>query len=340
MQRTKPTIPSNYSRLIARELRLSGKRLPRLLRGTGLSRDQLLLDEQLLTPEQQIVILQNAISLASEPDFGLRLGQRLTPLSHGAMGFMAYSSPNLGMALRAIQTFLPTRLSFARLQLTERGSCLECAVQFDLPLVEDVRRCLAESMATMFFAVAEFVVGRRLHEIRCFFPHDAPDYHALYANYLPGGVHFSSEKLMITLPLALTRVPNASANHENYLLAMRQCEAMLADMRGIAQTYATRVKQLMLAHPPGTLSEDETAAELFVSKRTLARKLDLEQTSFRQIRDQLLAQQASDYLRSSHLTVDAIAALLNYHDSANFRRAFKRWFGIAPVAFRHAAKTH
>ena len=77
-----------------------------------------------------------------------------------------------------------------------------------------------------------------------------------------------------------------------------------------------------------------------MSKRTLARKLDLEQTSFRQIRDQLLAQQASDYLRSSHLTVDAIAALLNYHDSANFRRAFKRWFGIAPVAFRHAAKTH
>ena len=57
-------------------------------------------------------------------------------------------------------------------------------------------------------------------------------------------------------------------------------------------------------------------------------------TSFRKIRDLILSKQASNYLLDSELSVDAIATLLNYHDSANFRRAFKRWFNMSPSAYR------
>ena len=76
------------------------------------------------------------------------------------------------------------------------------------------------------------------------------------------------------------------------------------------------------------------AAQLFISKRTLARRLRAEGTGFRQIRDEIISQQATGYLRDSHMSVEAIAALLNYHDSANFRRAFKRWFQVSPDQYR------
>ena len=91
---------------------------------------------------------------------------------------------------------------------------------------------------------------------------------------------------------------------------------------------------MMLSHPPGILSEDEAAARLFIGKRTLARRLQKEGTGFRKIRDEILSQQAMDYLRDSNMPVDAIAALLNYHDSSNFRRAFRRWFKKTPDQFR------
>jgi len=91
---------------------------------------------------------------------------------------------------------------------------------------------------------------------------------------------------------------------------------------------------MMLSHPPGVLSEEEAAAALFISKRTLARRLQQEGAGFRQIRDEILSQQASAHLRGSRMSVEAIAALLNYHDSANFRRAFKRWFRLTPDQFR------
>jgi AraC-like DNA-binding protein len=84
----------------------------------------------------------------------------------------------------------------------------------------------------------------------------------------------------------------------------------------------------------GDISEETAASMLFISKRTLSRKLKQEGSSFRKIRDELLSQQACSYLANSEMSVDAIAAILNYHDSSNFRRAFKRWFQLTPDQFR------
>lgn len=96
---------------------------------------------------------------------------------------------------------------------------------------------------------------------------------------------------------------------------------------------------MMLSRPPGTLSEDEAAASLFMSKRTLARKLKQERSGFRKVRDEILSQQTATYLRDSQLSIEAIAALMNYHDSANFRRAFKRWFDQSPEQFRQNVRS-
>jgi AraC-like DNA-binding protein len=73
-----------------------------------------------------------------------------------------------------------------------------------------------------------------------------------------------------------------------------------------------------------------------MSKRTLARKLKRENSSFRQIREEVLSRQAASYLCDSQMSVEAIATLLNYHDTASFRRAFKRWFGLTPDQYRQS----
>ena len=67
------------------------------------------------------------------------------------------------------------------------------------------------------------------------------------------------------------------------------------------------------------------------------RRLTAEGTGYRQIREELYAELAARHLREGELTVEAIAALLGYHDTANFRRAFRRWYGVPPGAYRQAA---
>lgn len=331
-------IPPNYSRLIARVLGLQARELPALLARTGVSVEQLMQDDTLLTSSQQMQILQNALRLAKDELFGLRLGQCLTPTTHGAMGFLASSSPNLLIALRAFETYLPTRSDFSHLELKRSKNYWECYCYFDVELDANVHRVISEAYASILFQCAEFILGQPVEGARTCFSFAEPAYSRRYGEFLPGDIEFSAPELVLKVPAHLCDIPNAAANHENYSLALRQCQLMLQKLPLKTNNWTHRLQRLMLSHPPGLLSEEEAAAMLFISKRTLARKLELEGQSYRRIRDEILAQQASTYLRSSNMSVDAIAAVLSYHDSSNFRRAFKRWFQLTPDQYRKQAR--
>jgi AraC-like DNA-binding protein len=255
------------------------------------------------------------------------------------MGFVAYSSPDFLTALQAIHTFLPTRASFIQLHLRQVNERLECILDYQESLDDDIQRCLSDAMVKALFEFGEFIIGRPLHEAEICFAHPEPPYQAMYADFLPGQIRFDCDQLKLTLPMSLCQEPNASANHENYRLALQQCESMLAQLQSDKPSYQTQLKMMMLSRPPGTLSEDEAAASLFMSKRTLARKLKQERSGFRKVRDEILSQQTATYLRDSQLSIEAIAALMNYHDSANFRRAFKRWFDQSPEQFRQNVRS-
>lgn len=332
------SMPSSYSRLIARVLNLHERDLHLLLRATQLTSKQFVQEDLLITRQQQIQILHNALLLSSDKALGLLLGKQLTPLAHGAMGFLANSSPDFLTALKGFQIYSPTRNNFARVEVTVKGEWLECYHHTDFDGSSEIERCMSEAAAMSFFECAKFIIGREIDEAVTHFSHAEPEYSQRYRDYLPGEYTFSSAHTFVKIPLSVCLIPNVSANHENYLLAMRQCESMLSQLHYQKDSCNYQVQKMMLSSPPGQLCEESIAAELFISKRTLARRLSAEGTSYRQLRDEILSQQASSYLNDEHLSVEAIAALLNYHDSANFRRAFKRWFGMSPDQYRKSQR--
>ncbi|MFV8572027.1 AraC family transcriptional regulator ligand-binding domain-containing protein [Marinobacter sp. SBS5] len=329
-----PSIPSSYSRLAARELGLLARDVSDVLAGTQLSVEQFLQENTLLTPNQQLQILKNCLRIAKDNTFGLRLGQRLTSPTHGALGFLVNSSPDLLTALKAFQAYLPTRMNLARLDLVIEGEWLQLSCNYAMELEEDLLRLLSEIFTVIFFDTAEFIVGRPLREASIDFMHQKPAYAARYEEHIPATIGFGADAYVLRVPLEVCKIQNASANHESYMMALRHCEAMRAQLNPNKSSSKYQVQKMMLSHPPGVLSEEETAAALFICKRTLARRLKQEGTSFRQVRDEIMSQQAVGYLLDSTLSVEAIAELLNYHDSANFRRAFKRWFNLTPDQYR------
>jgi AraC-like DNA-binding protein len=79
---------------------------------------------------------------------------------------------------------------------------------------------------------------------------------------------------------------------------------------------------------------DEVARKLHVSTRTLKRRLAEQGSSFSAIVDEVRRQRALLLLEDRRLAVEEVAARLGYSDAANFTRAFRRWTGKTPVAFR------
>ena len=331
-------IPSSYSRIVARELGLQERELGRLLQGTNLPKDILLPgDETHLTGRQQLRVLENAVRMGKVPEFGLRLGRQLQPSAHGPLGYLALSSPDLITALTSLRDFLPMRIPFAQLKMVLDQDWLRCSLEFRLAAQPEERRLLLECFALVIQSVVESVLGRELQGALFCFEYARPPYHRVYREYLHCPVKFSQPDNVILLPASLARVTNASGEPESYALAQDMCRRLLEQVPAASLSMTDRVRRLLLSQPTGSVTEEDVARAMFVSKRTLARRLAREGSGYRQIRDALLSELAARHLRESNLTVEAIAALLGYHDTANFRRAFRRWFGVTPSAFRKNA---
>ena len=112
------------------------------------------------------------------------------------------------------------------------------------------------------------------------------------------------------------------------------CSNLLAQNRGTQQSLAQRVRTTLLLNPVNSMGETEVATRLLVSRRTLSRRLRAEGTSYREIRETLLLELAQTYLQDSSQSVESIAMALGYNDSAAFRKAFRRWTGTTPQAYR------
>lgn len=83
-----------------------------------------------------------------------------------------------------------------------------------------------------------------------------------------------------------------------------------------------------------SLSIDYIAEEMNLSKRTLQRRLQQQNISFAQLRDQVRFHHAITYLVEQTMSIDSISASLDFSDRTSFTNAFKRWTGLSPSTFR------
>ncbi|MEM9003292.1 MAG: AraC family transcriptional regulator ligand-binding domain-containing protein [Cyanobacteria bacterium P01_F01_bin.86] len=84
----------------------------------------------------------------------------------------------------------------------------------------------------------------------------------------------------------------------------------------------------------GEYTAEALAQQMNMSLRALQRLAKEQGLTIRQLLDEARAEKARRLLADSSLGVEAISAQLGYSDDRAFRRAFKRWTGQTPKAFR------
>jgi AraC-like DNA-binding protein len=72
------------------------------------------------------------------------------------------------------------------------------------------------------------------------------------------------------------------------------------------------------------------------SPRNLQRKLKTVHLSFARILDDMRAQAARYYLHDPGVPVGEIADMVGFSEAGSFTRAFRRWTGITPTAYRNS----
>ncbi len=79
----------------------------------------------------------------------------------------------------------------------------------------------------------------------------------------------------------------------------------------------------------------DVARALGYSARTLQRRLSELDLRYAQLVDQVRFRQASTMLAETTLSISEVSYALGYRDARGFRRAFRRWAGISPQAYRN-----
>ena len=328
-------IPSTYARIIARVLQLQEHELPRLLAGTGLPIDILMPgDETHISGEQLLQILSHGQRISGAPEFGLMLGRQLQPSAHGPLGYLALSSPDLMSSLEALRDYMPVRFPWVTLSLQFSGNWLRCELRLRIDADSGEKRIMAECFSLVIQSQLEEVLGRRLSEGEIHFAHPPPAYRAKYGEYLHSPFKFEAPSNCFLIPDHMARAPNVVGDTSSYAVARQTCNALLEQRPRSSGSMADRVRTLLLVNPVQSISEADVARALYVSRRTLVRRLDGEKTSYREVRQTLLKDLAQRYLLESNQTVDSVAAMLGYYDGAAFRKAFRRWTGMSPADYR------
>jgi AraC-like DNA-binding protein len=332
----------NESSGLARAALMHLERAARL----GVPREELLQDarlheEQLRDPDARvprsaIVRLWRAVG-ARVPDstLGLRYGAEVRLRELGLVGYTMASSRTVGAALtrltrydRIVSETLAVTLdprddaTWVRVDVEPELRAFRLAADFRLAVL--LAGC-REIAATPFAPLAVQLPYRR--------PADVHEYERFFRAPLEFGA-LGTAFLLRNEDLACP-VRSSDETLTGYL--DRLAEQTLSALGG-QDTLRDRVRAVLFTElSEGVPSLERIGRSLGMSGRTLQRELRQEGTTFAAVLAALRRDMARPLLRDGQLAVAEVGFLLGYQDPRAFQRAFRRWSGQSPRAFRRAS---
>ena len=322
-----------YARVVIREMLKQGHPEAPLFAGTSLNRQQLDSGGSISAGDFAL-ILENARQLSDNPQLGLLIGRNCNVVTLGPVGAAMATAPTLREGLQILAHFTRLHTTYASVKLTSDLAGVSLTFSFQ-DLRGEVERFHVESGHLMLQHILEMISGEPLDNVVFRFAYDKPAYAQAYAEVLHGELVFNCAAHSIDLPRTLLDVPSPFYNAEIWHQAQLLLAQRLKEMTDPAEkTYTQHVGALLRSHEPPLPELATVARHLHLSDRTLNRRLQKEGTTFRGIRSGQMKAWARRYLTQTNLSVEAIAAVLGYQDTANFRRAFRVWESCSPSEFR------
>jgi len=310
-----------------------GVALPPLLAGAGIDPD-CLADPAARVPVERYADLYNAVTRALQ-DEGFGLFSR--PLAPGSFEFLCrsvVSAPDLGEALQRATRFLRVILPDLEVTVRREREAAWLGIREALPLAAPAGRVFAfEWLLRLLHGLACWLVGRGLALDAVAFPYPRPAHADDYALIYTEHSSFDATELTARLAANLLDLPirRDETALNNFLDGAPGKISMLYRRD---REMVLRVRDLLRASLPETLSLDAAARRLHLSPRTLHRRLEEEGSSFRSIKDALRRDLALSRLAKTRHSLARIAADLGYADPSAFYRAFVGWTGESPSRYR------
>jgi AraC-like DNA-binding protein len=275
-----------------------------------------------------------ALQLTGEPALGYEFGLRNNLTTHGFYGFGVMSQLTVGDSLEFAVRFAPLRMPGWSLRLFIEGDRAVLEARETVPFGMLRQYALDMMLLSLFTSHHPFMAAPDAAEL--WFDCAEPPYFARYRERLPK-VRFAAGANQIRFPAELLARPLATANAVTARLVARECEREMA-LLGHTEDLLERVRATLINESGRYPDLPTVAKRLYMSDRTLKRRLRQHAISFQQLLDEARKRDSIRLLEDRTLNLEEIASRLGYSASANFSRAFRKWTGLTPGAFRQQAR--
>lgn len=288
-------------------------------------------------------LIRNIDASQSSPAWAARLGAKFGMSPHGSLGFAALSAPTLGAAFEAVAELMAVRASAIGVELERRDERYILSL-FDRGEIPEVFDIAAEMVLRNLETMATTILGRSTADEAVVYlarsPAERPeDLVEVFESRLVLG----SGQNALSVPASWWRWTSPLHDESSYVANLSKCRELVA-VRQQQASFAHQVRAELRAYfdaqvagksenrPPPTLNS--IAEGMHLTPRTLIRRLQAENQSYKEILRDLRREYARSLLRSARLSVAEVGECLGYREPANFGRAFKNWYGTSPAAWR------
>lgn len=307
-----------------------GVALERLLVGTTLFVDQIPFHGQFISPRHYSILLDNAERHWPGDDFAFQLGHHLANTGLGPLGSVLDHCESADRYLDALCQFAYLLNPLLRLR-----RCVSDDGQVLLLLSSCCYLSLTLCQLRVVMTALSHLLGRvpGVTDVEGMLSIPSPANIAQYLSHIAAQVYFDLP--FDGLRISLSHQP-AGAEVPLSLSQQAARAACQTEDRG-PYFLLSVLRRHWLNH--GEVADLPSCAELLeTSTATLKRRLGEQGCSFQTVLDSARREQALIELLVHGASIDAISEQLHFHDSSNFRRAFKRWTGMTPGLMKSAFK--
>lgn len=282
-----------------------------------------------------------AVSYDIHPEQGLWVGQQYTLTGYGPLLMLMLSSPNLEVVLSKGEQYHALTHLVGHIHIQRHFEHTIVYYQPDEYPLKDVAllRAQTEVSATFKFIQEVFKMMRiSVPKIQVRLPFEEPHHPEMlqqYRNYYGDNVIFDVPQAEFHMAYEDISFEIPTSDIYSFKALDEQCEKELARLQDHTDepVIVQRVKDYLELQYHEIPSMAETAMALNMPERTLRYQLQQAQSSYKQLRENLIQKKAIQLLQSQVFSIEQIAEQLGYSESAAFNHAFKRWFGKSPKQY-------
>jgi AraC-like DNA-binding protein len=323
------------------EARDRGHDLEPALRHAGLTLSALESGQFRVSYRQGTSVISSALRALDDPLLGLAVGRRQHAASWGILGLALMTAADLRSGIEVGLRYQQAAGALVRWRLTgaaSRGVALVATMR-DGSADPALERFLVDEAFSSVLAVARDAIGPGIAPREVRVRHAAPASAAERAAY--------QDALTVTPRFASTVNEFVFTASDLARVPQRQDPWVHAEARAVidAAIPAARERQELIegietavAHAlPRVPALREHAGRLWISERTLRRRLAASGATYEAIVDGVRSAMVRQLLTGSSRCLDEIAHAVGFSDARTLRRAVIRWTGLTPSAIRRLA---